>query len=95
LASNTENVIIQCKCSMGSGGLFKEINWYTSDKTPVDMLGSARGGAPYTHFNHQKKTVILIIPKFIDEYSDTYICSSGLTKPHRFNRATIDLTLCA
>ena len=94
LANNTKNVMIACQCIMGRGGLFKKINWFTSDRNPVDKLGSAHDGAPYTRFNIRRRIMTLIIPKFIDEYSDTYICSSGLAVPHRLNMETIDLNLC-
>ena len=94
LVNNTKNVMIACQCIMGRGGLFKKINWFTSDGNAVDRLGSAHDGAPYTDLNYRRRIVTLIIPKFIEEYSDTYICSSGLVVPHRLNRATIDLILC-
>ena len=93
LANNTRNVMIDCKCIMDRGGLFKKINWFTFDRNPVNNLSSALSGVPYTSFNTHGKIMTLIIPEFIDEYSGTYICSPGLTVPHRSNRATIDLTL--
>ena len=74
LASGTENVMIQCSCTINDRA---QIRWYNPDGSQIFYRKNKYyvNGTPYFTLNNNSNTnITLIIPTFNDSYDGTYNC---------------------
>ena len=79
LASGTENVMIQCNCTVNNDSA--KIRWYNPDGFRILFRGhnNSVNGTPYVTSNTKSKaSITLVIPKFSDSYDGTYNCQRGV-----------------
>ena len=75
LASGTENVMIQCNCTVNNDSA--KIRWYNPDGSQIfySQHKNYVNGTPYFMQNNNSTTnITLIIPTFNDSYDGTYNC---------------------
>ena len=74
LASGTENVMIQCSCTINNDSAL--IRWYNPDGSQILYRGHKKyvNGTPYYTINKSNTSITLIIPTFNDSYDGTYNC---------------------
>ena len=74
LASGTENVMIQCSCTINNDSAL--IRWYNPDGSQILYGGHTNyvNGTPYYTINKSNTNITLIIPTFNDSYDGTYNC---------------------
>ena len=80
LASGTENVMIQCDCTVNNDSAL--IRWYNPDGSQVLYGGHNNyvSGTPYYTKNRSNTSITLIIPTFNDSYDGTYNCGRKVNK---------------
>ena len=74
LASGTENVTIQCSCTVNNDSA--KIRWYNPDGSQIYHEGHMHhvNGTPYSTIRDNDTNITLVIPKFNDSYDGIYNC---------------------